>query len=116
MSVESVVEELELAGEPEQSIDENMRFNSYTFIDVESNERRSFEHMVLSESQIVQGGLVVFAMESEKPRFYAVKSVDDVAQRVELVTPKNAYGKIALMFALLGITWFVLDYLMKLIV
>lgn len=110
MSVESVVEELNPV------VEENMRFSSYTFVDVKNNEQRSFDHMVLSESQIISGGLAVFATETEKPRYYSVTDVNDAARRIEMVPAKNAYGKILLLFALLGIAWFVLDYAMKFIV
>jgi hypothetical protein len=70
--------------------------------------------MVLEESLVVKGGLVVFVLESDKPRFYMVELVDDTNRRVELTKAKNGFSKILLLFALLGASWFVLDYIMKL--
>lgn len=106
-----MLSELEVDTEVEQA--ENERFRTYTFVDIEKNEQRKFTHMVLSESTIVVGGLAVFAIEAEKPRYYTVKSVDDGARRVELTACKNAYGKIVLLFVLLGLSWLLIDFITK---
>lgn len=103
----------ELEVETEEVQAENERFRTYTFVDIEKNEQRKFTHMVLSESTIAVGGLAVFAIETEAPRYYTVKSVDDGARRVELVASKNAYGKIALLFLLLGLSWLLIDFITK---
>ncbi|MEZ6852842.1 hypothetical protein [Halodesulfovibrio aestuarii] len=114
MSVSVAAEECETVEELDTLSQENMQYSAYTFMDVDANEQRKFDHMVLSESQVVKGGLVVFAMKSEKPRYYTVQSIDDEKQLIELVKPQNAIGKVVLLFALLGACWFVLDYIMSL--
>lgn len=113
MSVEVIADECG-AADLEYAADDNMRFSTYSFVNVTTNEQYNFDHMVLEESLIAKGGLVVFAVESDKPIFYSVQSVDDTKQLVELTKAKNGFGKILLLFALLGVSWFVLDYIIKL--
>lgn len=114
MSVEVLADKGGAATELEYAADDNMRFSMYSFVNVTTNEQYKFDHMVLEESLIAKGGLVVFAAESDKPVFYSVQSVDDAKQLVELTTAKNGFSKILLLFALLGVSWFVLDFIIKL--
>ncbi|KAF1074703.1 hypothetical protein [Halodesulfovibrio sp. MK-HDV] len=113
MSVEVIADECDAVSELEYADDDNMRFSTYTFVNVTTNEQYDFDYMVLEESLVIKGGLVVFILEPDKPRFYTVELVDDTNQRVELTKAKNGFSKILLLFALLGASWFVLDYIMK---
>jgi len=109
--------DVQMLAEHDMCVDEeraqNEQFRTYTFVDVDNNELQKFENMVLSESEVKEGGLVVFAVEAQKPRYYSVRTLDNAARRVELTVCKNAYGKIALLFFLLGVSWLVIDYITK---
>lgn len=99
----------ETCGETEE------QFASYSFVDVKTNGQLNAENLVWEESDIRQGGLVVFQEAEAKQQYYSVCSVEDASQCVELTLAKNAYGKIILMFTLLGVSWIVLDYIMKML-
>lgn len=112
-TVEQYVEE----GSAETCADEtvhseiNKEYAVYSFVDVKNKEMLNAKYILLDKSEIKTGGVVVLKKESEKPQYFTVQDVKDTVKCVELVPAKNAYGKIALLFALLGISWLVIDYI-----
>lgn len=93
----------------------NEEYAAYSFVDVKNKEMLNVKYILLDKSEIKKGGVVVLQKESEKPRYFSVQDVKDSVKCVELVPAKNAYGKIVLLFALLGISWIVLDYIAGLV-
>lgn len=89
------------------------RYHTYLFVDVKTNNNFTFEQVVFDESVIATGELIVVNDAKEKHKYFSVQSIDDAKGRVYLTTPSNAYGKIVLLFSLLGGIWLLLDYIME---